>query len=158
PARLHLGARVRAWARRAAQLYDELAEIADLRDPRWWLVAAGAALAWRPHTTYVLSDAEPAGDTFIGHLTPPPRDPLADAFARAHAARAALRELDGEFPEQPLAVTLRRSATGAIAIPSQLDVVAFAVGDRVYSHRLAARLEDETGDFVAADGVVPFAT
>lgn len=148
---------MKQWARRATELRDELAQIADVRDPRWWIVAGGAALDWSDRTAYVASDAEPAADTFIGYRAEPPRDALADAFVRAHAARAALRDLDGELPEQPLAVTVRRSAQGAVTVPSTLDVVAFAIDDRVLTHRLAARIEDETGDFVPADAV-PFAT
>lgn len=145
------------WVRRTAELRAELAAVADVRDPRWWLVAGGAALDWRARSAYLASDAEPSADTFIGHLSPTPPDALADAFVRAHAARAALRELDGRLPDQPLAVTVERSPRGATAMPSTLDVVAFAIGDRVIAHRLASRLEDETGDFVAADSV-PFAT
>lgn len=148
---------MRGWARRAAELRAELAAVADVRDPRWWLVAGGAALDWQARTAYVASDAEPSADTFIGHAAPPPDHPLADALVRAHAARAALRDLDGQLPDQPLAVTILRSPRGAVAVPSALDVVAFAIGDRVFSHRLAARIEDETGDLVPADGV-PFAT
>jgi hypothetical protein len=93
--------------------------------------------------TYLQSDAEPSADTFIGHVAPAPQDAIVDAIARAHAARAALRELDGKLPEQPLAVTVRRTETGAIAEPSELDVAAFAIGDRVVRVRLAARIEDE---------------
>lgn len=150
---------MRSWARRAAGLRDELAQIADVRDPRWWLVAGGAAVDWNERGTYVSSDAEPSADTFIGHATPAPRDVLADAFVRAHAARAALRDLDGELPGQPLAVTVRRSAHGAVTEGSALDVVALAIGDRVIAHRLAATIADETGALVApVPDAVPFAT
>ena len=93
--------------------------------------------------TYVQSDCEPSADTFIGHAAAPPDDVIADAIARAHAARAALRELDGQLPDQPLAVTVRRTGNGAIAVPSALDVVAFAIGDRCIRARLAARIQDE---------------
>jgi hypothetical protein len=148
---------MKAWARRAAELRGELAEIADVSDPRWWLVAGGAAVDWNDRSTYVASDAEPWADTFIGHREEAPRDVLADAFVRAHAARAALRELDGELPEQPLAVTVRRTAHGSVTEPSPLDVVAFAIGQRVVAHKLADRIEDETGEFVTAESV-PFAT
>jgi hypothetical protein len=143
--------------RRASALHEELANLADVSRRRWWLVAGGAALDWNARETYVASDAEPSSDTFMGYVSPPPADPLADAFARAHAARAALRALDGQLPDQPLAVTVKRSANGAIAVPSALDVVAFAIGDELFTHRLAARLEDETGDFVPGDAV-PFVT
>jgi len=149
---------VRRWARQTARLHNELAELADVRDPRWWLVAGGAALPWPPRAEYLQTDAEPAGDTFIGHLTSSaPTTSLVDALARAHAARAALRELDGALPQQPLAVTIRRSHGGAFVVPSRLDVAAFAIGDRVYSHRLAPRFEDETGELVPSSDV-PFVT
>ncbi|HEY5950183.1 MAG TPA: hypothetical protein VIV40_32025 [Kofleriaceae bacterium] len=148
---------MKQWARRTTALRDELAQIADVSASRWWFVAGGAALDWNVRGTYLLSDSEPSADTFMGYAAPVPSDPLADAFARAHAARAALRELDGQLPDQPLAVTIKRTAQGAIRVPSALDVAAFAIGDRVFTHRLAARLEDETGAFVAA-GATPFVT
>lgn len=134
---------VRAWARRTTELHDELAAIADV-DPRWWLLA-GTAAAAEPlpaRADYVVSDADPNGDTFIGHRSPAPDDPVRDAIARAHAARAALRELDGQLPSQPLAVTVDRDA-GARTIPSALDVAAFAIGRDVLHVRLAAAIEDE---------------
>src|SRR6516162_5026299 len=115
---------MRAWARRAAALHDELSGLAELRDPRWWLVAGGAAVAWAPRPAYVASDAEPASDTFIGHVATA-RDPI----ALARAARTAVRELDGMLPDQPLAVTIHRTPTGATTVPSALDVAAFAIGD-----------------------------
>jgi hypothetical protein len=148
---------MKEWVRRATALHDELASIADVRDPRWWLLAGGAALEWGQRATYVASDAAPWADTFIGYAEPAPHDVLADAFVKAHAARAALRDLDGELPDQPLAVTVKRSAQGAITVPSALDVVAFAIGDRVIRHRLARTLEDETGAFTPSDAT-PFAT
>ena len=126
------------WARRTAELHGELREIAELGgDPRWWLLAGGAAFAWDSPTTYVMSDAEPSADTFIGHVAPAPRDPFADAVARALAARAAIRALDGRLPAQPLAVTVRRTLAGAIAQPSALDVAAFAIGDRTWIAELS---------------------
>ncbi|MFN0250596.1 MAG: hypothetical protein ACKV2T_27195 [Kofleriaceae bacterium] len=136
-----------AWARRARELHDELAAITDVSvlGPTWWLVAGTAAGAERlpPRAHYVASDAEPNGDTFIGHRSPAPDDPIADAVIRAHAARAAMRELDGQLPDQPLAVTIQRSDLGARVVPSQLDIAAFAIGDTVVHARLADRLEDE---------------
>jgi hypothetical protein len=92
---------------------------------------------------YLASDAEPAADTFIGHPTPPANDVVAEAIARAHAARLAIRELDGELPDQPLAVTVRRTPSGAIAEHSALEVAAFAVGDRCVHVPLAASVEAE---------------
>ena len=61
----------------------------------------------------------------------------------------AVRDLDGQLPDQPLAVTVRRDANGATLVRSALDVVAFAIGDRVIRHRLATRFEDEP--FVLAE-------
>jgi hypothetical protein len=138
---------VRRWARRAASLHDELAAVVavDRRDPRWWLLAGGVAVAeqWDRPSPYVRSDAEPSADTFIGHAAPPPADPVGDAIARAHAARAALRDLDGALPDQPLAVTIRRGAAGATMEASALDRAAFAIGARCFVAPLAARVEDE---------------
>ena len=130
---------MRAWARRAAELHGELAAIAEA-DPRWWILAGGAAAAepFPPRETYVISDAEPGADTFIGYRTPRPADPYVDAVARARAARQALRELDGLLPEQPLAVTVNRGGDAVIE-PSLLDVAAFAIGDRV----IVGRLDDD---------------
>jgi hypothetical protein len=125
---------MRRWAQRTADLHDELVALADFHggDPRWWLVAGGAALAWEPRAGYITSDAEPASDTFLGWREPPPADPAGDAVARVIAARDAIRALDGALPDQPLAVTIRRTGDGAIAVPSALDVAAFAIGDRTW--------------------------
>jgi len=125
---------MRAWARRTAQLHDELAGIAE-DDPRWWLLASGAAAAegWSRGREYIISDAEPASDTFIGYRAGMLIDPVGDAIARACAARTALRELDGQLPEQPVAVTVRRTDKGAAAAVterSSLETAAFVVGDR----------------------------
>jgi len=134
----------RSWARRAAELHGELSAIAKT-DLRWWLLAGGAAAVepWGATGDYVVSDATPCADTFIGYPCPAPTDPIADAIARARAARIALRELDGELPDQPLAITLRTRSvvtrgsndrddhhTGGAAVsePSSLDVAAFAIG------------------------------
>ena len=129
---------MRAWARRTAELYGELAAIAEV-DPRWWLLAGGVAVAetWAPPEIYLACDAEPDADTFMGYRAPRLRDPVHGAIARAGAARTALRELDGAFPDQPLAVTIDRAA-GAATLPSALDVAAFAVGHKC----LVARLDD----------------
>ena len=128
----------RSWARRTAELHGELAELAD-DDPRWWLLAGGAAVTepWRARPGYVVSDAEPGTDTFIGYRALPPPDPLRDAIDRARAARAALRELDGSLPEQPLAVTIARGDR-AVTEPSALDTAAFAIG----RHCVVAALDD----------------
>jgi len=155
-----------SWARRTAELHGEFAAIAKT-DLRWWLFAGGAAAAepWGERGEYVISDATPTADTFLGYREPTPADPIADAIARAIAARTTLRELDGELPGQPLAVTIspaertRRSngngngngarngngahdhssdGAGAIVIPSTLDVAAFAIG----KHCVIASLDD----------------
>src|SRR5262249_24589636 len=91
----HRGGRVRDWLRRTVELQRELAAIAEV-DPRWWLLAAGVAFAETraPSEIYLACDAEPDADTFMGYLAPRPRDVVADAIARARAARTALRELD----------------------------------------------------------------
>jgi len=131
---------VRAWARRTAELQHEFAAIAE-PDPRWWLLAGGVAFAepFAPPEVYLACDAEPDADTFMGHRAPRPRDVVSDAIQRAHAARSALRELDGSLPDQPLAVTIEE-ARGARTRPSALDVAAFAIGDAC----LVARLDDPT--------------
>jgi len=133
---------MRAWARRTNELHSELAAIADV-DPRWWLLAGGAAAAEtvKPRAGYVASDADPGSDTFIGLRSPEPADRITDAITRAHAARAAIRELDGQLIDQPLAVTLDRS-DGAHVVASSLDIAAFAVGDRV----IRAHLEQDVAD------------
>lgn len=129
---------MRGWARRTAELHRELAAIAEV-DPRWWLLAGGVALVepWAPPEIYLACDAEPDADTLMGYPAAVPRDPVADAIARARAARTALRELDGQLPEQALAVTIDR-ASSAAPRKSALEIAAFAVGDRC----LIARLDD----------------
>ena len=155
---LRPGEQVRAWLTRTAELQRELAAIAEV-DPSWWLLAGAAALAEpraAPAKVYLACDAEPDADTFMGYPSPPPRDLIRDAIARARAARTALRELDGTLPEQPLAVTVERAA-GAKPRPSTLSVAAFAIADRCLTadledpdlgHKLAATLAG------AASGVV----
>ena len=127
---------MRGWARRAASLHDEMTAVCET-DPRWWLLAGSVAIAepFARQDDYVRSDAEPGADTFIGYRAARPADPYADAIARACAARDALRELDGELPDQPLAVTVD-GRTGASLAPNALDVAAFAIGARVTLGRL----------------------
>lgn len=135
---------MRAWLRRTAELQFELAAIAEV-DRRWWLLAAGVALAepFAPKEMYLACDAEPDADTMMMfRAAQPPNvvaDVVADAMARANAARTALREIDGTLPGQPLAVTVQRS-NGAVTVPSALDVAAFAAG----AHCLVAKLNDPT--------------
>jgi hypothetical protein len=133
---------MRGWFRRTAELRAELAALAG-DDPRWWLLASGAALTerWPARPGYIASDAEPGTDTFIGYRAAPPGDPLRDAIDRARAARTALRDLHGTLPEQPLAVTIARARDArAITEPSALDVAAFAIG----AHCVIAALDDPT--------------
>lgn len=127
---------IRSWIGRTSEIHRELAAIAE-PDPRWWVLAGGvAAVETRgAHGDYVLSDATPPGDTFIGYRDPRPLT-IDDAIARARAAAATLGELDGQLPGQPLAVTLGNPAGGdgtsaraAVTVKSQLDVAAFAIGD-----------------------------
>ena len=129
------GPPVRAWLHRTAALHRELAAIADV-DAWWWLVAAGVAFAeTRAHRdAYLACDPEPDADTLMAYRALPPRDLVDDAISRAHAARTAVRELDGMLPDQPLAVTIRRAEVAR----SQLDVAAFAF----QHHCLIARLDD----------------
>ena len=131
---------VRAWARRTAELQHEFAAIAEA-DPRWWLLAGGVAFAetHAPPEVYLACDAEPDADTFMAHRAQRPRDLVRDAIQRAHAARTALRELDGSLPEQPLAVTIEH-ARGARTRPSALEIAAFAIGNTC----LVVRLDDPT--------------
>jgi hypothetical protein len=128
----------RSWARRTAELHGELTAIAE-DDPRFWLLAGGAAVTepWRARPGYLVSDAEPSADTFLGYRAAPPHDPVRDAIDRARAARKALRELDGMLPDQPLAVTLARRGR-TVTEPSALEVAAFAIGP----HCLVAALDD----------------
>jgi hypothetical protein len=126
------------------ELQRELAALGDVH-ARWWAIAGVAAALERlpARSEHLTHDAEPVSDTFIGHRTTVADDPIRDAIARAHAARAAIRELDGELPAQPLARTVRRGRDGATLAPCDLDVAAFALGDRVLVARLAANVADE---------------
>jgi len=98
-----------------------------------------------PADYYLASDAEPGSDTFMGVITGRAADsPIADAIAHAHAARAAIRDLDGQLPTQPLAITLRRRGdAGASVETSGLGAVAFAIGDHTWSCELRAAIDDE---------------
>ncbi len=144
----------RWWLRRAVELHGELSAVAHT-DLRWWILAAGVAAVepWGRSGDYVSADATPTGDTFIGYPCPPPADPIADAIARARAVRTAIREIDGTLPDQPLASTLRTRTAGgraetdqalhgadAVAVPSSLDVAAFAIG----GHCAFGALDDPT--------------
>jgi hypothetical protein len=147
----------RSWARRTAELHGELAAVAKT-DLRWWLLAGGAAAVepWGLEGDYVISDATPTGDCFLGYREAAPIDPIADAIARAKAARQTILELDGELPDQPLAVTIEPSDDGvhAALVPSALDIAAFAIG----GHCVMGRLDDPqlpTQLAAIADGATP---
>jgi hypothetical protein len=160
---------VKRWARRTAELHSGLSAIAKT-DLGWWLFAGGAAAIepWGVDGDYVKSDANPAGDTFIGYRQSTPVDPIADAIARARAARTAIRELEGQLPAQTLAVTIDKGnttkASPATLVPSELEIAAFAIGDRCAIGRLddpqlpaqlAAVIAGETP--LAWNGPTPFA-
>nr|MBA3499010.1 hypothetical protein [Deltaproteobacteria bacterium] len=148
---------MKGWARRASSLHGEMTAVCET-DPRWWLLAGGAAIAepFAREDAYVRSDAEPGSDTFIGYRTARPADPLVDAIARARAARQALRELEGELPDQPLCVTVDRRADAALAA-STLDVAAFAIGPRVLLGRLDdPQLLEKLRRAESSTGGVPF--
>lgn len=122
---------MRGWLQRARSLHGELAAVAPIRDPRWWLLAGGVALAepFAPAEVYLACDCTPDADTLMAFRAAP-----FDPISAARAAQTALRELDGTLPDQPLAITVERSRS----LPSALDVAAFAVADRC----LVARLDD----------------
>jgi len=140
---------VKQWLRRAAALHANLSEVAQLRDPRWWLVAAGAALPWRDR---MKSDAEPASDTFIGIPRPAPADPL----ALARAARTAIRELDSQLDGQPLAMTVARTDDRAAIVPSNLSLAALARGDRLTCIDLDAPDRELSHEDCVRAGRMPF--
>ncbi len=98
-----------------------------------------------PGDHYLASDAEPGSDTFMGVTIGRAANSLiADAIAHAHAARAAIRDLDGDLPTQPLAVTLRRRGdAGASVETSGLGAVAFAIGDHAWWCELRSAIDDE---------------
>jgi hypothetical protein len=119
-------------------LVEELAEV-DWRDPAWWAVIGGAAavetvLGRRSgDVPYLISDAEPATDTFLGWAAPAPRTfaaAIADAVADADAAARALAELDGTLPGQPLRVGVSLGAGAATTTPADPARVRFSIAGR----------------------------
>jgi len=118
-------------------LIDEIADV-RWRDPAWLALLGGAHLAetWAAirgvPATYLHSDAEPHGDTFMGWPSPAPTrlaDAIADAILDARAAAAALISLDGTLPSQPLCVSIR-SGRAASLIPANPHLVTFVIGAR----------------------------
>ena len=146
--------------RRAAELgalVDELAPGRWRRDPAWWgLLGAAAVLEpyGRGDSAYLLSNAEPSHDTFMGAVQPGPRDPaawLAWAVTVAHAAVAAIAAHDGTLPGQPLAVSIERDGRMASRVPADDPWrVGFAIGDRVLYGRLDRRGPAHDADLVRA--------
>ncbi len=119
-------------------LVDEIADV-NWRDPAWWalLGVANAAEAWASlrgvPPTYLSSDAEPHGDTFMGWHSPAPAtlaEAIADATTDAEAAARALTELDGALPDQPLRVAIR-AGTSSSLVPADPSRIALVVGDRI---------------------------
>ncbi len=132
---------------RLHRLHRQLAEIADPRDPRSWLLtslaALGDALPTRP-LPYLISDGEPHADTFLAWEAPPPEcraAAIVEGVLAALAARASLRAIDGELPEQPLATTLDRRG-GCRSVASELRCAAFALDGQTW----LAELPDGGGD------------
>jgi hypothetical protein len=129
-------------------LVDEVAAV-DWRDPAWWAVIGGAAFVETVlgrrggDVPYLLSDAEPNTDTFIGWAAPAPRTlaaAIADAVADAAAAADALDELDGTLPGQPLRVAIRLGEGAAAISPAAPRAVRFSIGGRRRTLRLGADL------------------
>ncbi|MCB9575215.1 MAG: hypothetical protein H6709_24320 [Kofleriaceae bacterium] len=138
-------------ARELRALVDEVAAV-DWRDPAWWALIGGTAavegLAARDRAAaaYLVSDGQPAADTFMGWPAPAPAtlaDAIAEAIVTARAARDAVGELDGTLPDQPLSRALRGAASGATRlIAAAPDRVVFVVGGR----RVATALSGEPDD------------
>ncbi|MCB9559193.1 MAG: hypothetical protein H6708_02150 [Kofleriaceae bacterium] len=139
-------------ARELRALVDEVAAV-DWRDPAWWALIGGTAavegLAARDRAAaaYLVSDGQPAADTFMGWPAPAPAtlaDAIAEAIVTARAARDAVGELDGTLPDQPLSrAPLRGAASGATRlIAAAPDRVVFVVGGR----RVATALSGEPDD------------
>ncbi len=136
-----LGARVRELT----ALVDEVAPPGWTASPVWWALVGAVALTepyGRPGA-YVVSDAEPRADTFMGVPGPAPDDAagrIGWAIAAAHAAVRAVLARDGTLPDQPLTVAITRhrgaARTAPIASPWR---VAFAIGGGVVTALLDPR-------------------
>lgn len=126
-------------------LVDEVAPPGWTASPVWWALVGGVALA-EPHGRpgdYLISDAEPRADTYMGVPGPAPDDAagrIGWAIASAHAAVRAVLARDGSLPSQPLtvAVALHRGAARVVPIASPWRV-AFALADRVVTALLDPR-------------------
>ena len=127
------------------ELVDEVAQPGWKSSPVWWALLGAVAVA-EPYArpgAYLVSDAEPSADTFIGVPGPAPDDAagrIGWAIAHAHAAVRAVLERDGTLPGQPLTVgiALHRGAARVIPIASPWRV-AFVTGDRVVTALLDPR-------------------
>ncbi len=151
----------RQAASRQREVHDQLSAVIDPRDPRGWVFSSVAALGasiasalpTRAHP-YLISDAAPRQDTFMGAALPPPPDrasAIVEAVFLAFAARQCLRALDGELPDQPLATILDRRGA-ARSHPSDLRYAAFLLDgvvwvaelgpERLSPDALGARLDE----------------
>jgi hypothetical protein len=157
-------------------LVDEVAAPGWQRSPVWWALLGGVALA-EPHGrpgAYLVSDAGPTADTFIGVPGPAPDDAagrIGWAIASAHAAVRALLARDGSLPEQPLtvAIALHRGAARTVPVSSPWRVAFMLDGRRVtatldplgpaheveLARRLALTLRAGHGDGVTVDEAEP---
>lgn len=160
-------------------LVDEVAAPGWERSPVWWALLGGVALAephGRPGAPYLVSDAEPNADTFMGVPGPAPDDAagrIGWAITSAHAAVRALIARDGSLPEQPLtvAIALHRGAARTVPIGSPWRVAFVLDGRHVtatldpqgpaHEHELArhlARALRHAAPGPAADDVTPMLT
>jgi hypothetical protein len=158
---------------RAAKLRDLIDEVvdADWRHPSWWLLCAGVALleARRPDPLpadpiaavrdhYIASSGGPRTDTFIARTRAAPPDPaarIADALLAARAALDVLRDLQGQFPGQPLDTYLRGGPDDLrpAALGRDQVRVAFATARGAVVTRLAP---DPAGDARLAASLAAF--
>ncbi len=145
-------------ARELGALVDELAPAGWRRDPAWWgLLGAAAVLepfGRRAGAPYLVSNAEPSHDTFMGAARPGPDGAaawIAWAVCVAHAAVGAIAAHDGALPGQPLGVTIDfdRGVAARIAVEDPWRV-GFAIGARVLCGRLDPRGAIHDGDLVRA--------
>ena len=136
---------LRARIRELTELVDEVAPPGWTSSPVWWGLVGAVALVepyGRPGA-YLVSDAEPRADTFMGVPGPAPDDAagrIGWAIAAAHAAVRAVLARDGSLPEQPLTVgiALHRGAARTVPIASPWRV-AFAIGGGVVTALLDPR-------------------
>ena len=135
----------RERVRELAGLVDEVAPPGWKRSPVWWALVGTVAAAepYGRRSAYVVSNAEPRADTFMGVPGPAPDDAAGRvgwAIAAAHAAVRAVLARDGTLPDQPLTVAIARNRGAArtepIASPWR---VAFALGGGIVTTMLDPR-------------------